>query len=670
MLQDTDKYKIPSATSSEKDRLGMLLEFRQQGESFIRQQRAYMDFDKALDLISGIEDRIPKSLSRIKNNQLKRDIREAVASISNIRPTWTYQSGDRKADDKVHALNKRQQYWYYQTFADMQIRSAFQYAGVLGTGFVVPHWKRKHWGYGKGDIALKVLSPRDVLPVQLPPSNDLQDAYCVIIRHETPINMAWAMWPEYQDMIVPDRESPSALMRASNAVLRFISPALNVGGNLKGKENQTTAWPTVDIYWAYIMDMSINTTGREMTMGEPGTSWSYTVPYIGQEIPDGTYGASGPRLRRAEPEDCLLYPNRRLVCFTNNGILRDGPNYDIHGMVPAVPFRFDSWAWEWLGFSLVRDTANIHLSATRLLRSIDDSQNARLRPPLSYNENTISENLASRFDARLPGVQIPANLDMGKPFELLIPAQYYDGAQSPQLFAHIKDLYAWAKQMIGLGDLTALAKAKQVPSSDSIEKLMEMAGPLITDMSRCCEASLVQVADIWKGLALQYYSTRDRLQKVGEAGAVDEDIDYDPGTMIPSHMPGENPNYPSAFSRLRRSKHAMDAISTYVNPQSVHELTNVSKRMSLLLLKKAGLKLDSWTIAKAFNIDNYGPEPQGTKNVYERWLAEQHIDRELAQELQGGMPQPGQGRGRPNTNQKPPTPATKDGGTRVTMKTS
>src|SRR6185312_5681630 len=495
-MPTSDNYKLPDFSAPERDRLGSLLDFKSQGESFIKQQRAYMDFDKALDLISGNgEGRVPKSLSRIKNNQLKRDIREAVASLSNIRPTWTFQSGDRKSDAKVHALNKRQQFWYYQTFADMQIRGAYQFAAVLGTGWLVPHWKRAHWGYGKGDIALKVLSPRDVMPVQLPANNDIQEAYMVIQRHETPINMARAAWPEHQDLIVPDRDAPSGLMTATNAVLQFLSPALNVGGSGRGKEKQTASWPTVDIYWAYIMDMSINTTGRPLLMGEPGTSWRYTVPYLNQQIPDGTYGINGPNMRPAQAEDCLLYPNRRLVTFTNTCILRDGPNYDIHGMVPAVPFRFDWWNWEFLGFSLVRDTANIHLSATRLLRSIDDSQNAKLRAPLAYNENLVSENLASRFDARIPGVQIPANLDMGKPFELLVPPAYYE--IPAQQYTHIQWLYQQAKQLIGLGDMTALAKAKQIPSSDSIEKLMEMAGPIIQDLSRLCEASLKQVADMW-----------------------------------------------------------------------------------------------------------------------------------------------------------------------------
>ena len=402
-------YKLPPAAEDEDDRLGALKEFRQQGESFVRQQRAYMDFDKALDLIAGVADRRPTSLSNIKNNQLKRDVREAVASLSNLKPTWTYVSGDRKADNRVHALNKRQQHWYFQTFADQRVRDVYQYAAVFGTGYIVPAWKRKHWGYGSGDIELKVLSPRDVLPVQLPPDGNLQDAYIVTLRFETPVNMARAAWPTDIDKLIPDRDSPTGLMRASNQMLQFLSPALNVGNALRGRENQNHAWPTVDLYWSYVMDMSINMTGRDVLMGEPGTSWSYTVPWLGKQIPDGTYSINGPNLRAADAEDCLLYPHRRLVVWTNQGILRDGPSYDIHGMVPAVPFYFDKWAWENLGFSLVRDTANIHQSATRLLRAIDDSQNAKLRPLIIYNENLISSNLAKRIDPRVPGIQIPPN---------------------------------------------------------------------------------------------------------------------------------------------------------------------------------------------------------------------------------------------------------------------
>jgi hypothetical protein len=448
-------------------------------------------------------------------------------------------------------------------------------------------------------------------------------------------------------------------------MLQFLSPALNVGSALRGRETQNHAWPTVDIYWSYVMDMSLNTTGADVLMGEPGTSWSYTVPWLGKQIPDGTYSINGPNLRSAEAEDCLLYPHRRLVIWTNQGILRDGPHYDIHGMCPAVPFYFDKWAWENLGFSLVRDTANIHQAATNLLRDIQDSVKAKLRPLIIYNENLISSNLAKRIDPRVQGMMVPANTDMGKAFELGIPPQYYEVPQT--IYDHIKYLYTSAKNIIGLNDLTALAKSKQVPNTDTIEKFVEMAGPLVQDMARMSESSMTLVADIWKGLAIQYYSTRDRMQKLGDDGAVEEDVDYEPGSMIPSHLYGENPNYPSAYSRQQRTKHAIEGISTVTAPLSAHQITNVSRRMSLLLLQKAGLPLDWWTIAKAFEIDNFGPEPEGTKNVMERWLAQQHIQRELMQEMQAG--QPGQQPGRPNSNQKPPQAASKDGGQRVTMKT-
>lgn len=660
-------YKLPPVEEDEEDRLGALKEFRQQGEAFNKQQRPYMDYDKALDIISGVDQRRPTSLSNVKNNQLKRDIRENVASLSNMKPTWTYVTGDRKADERVHALNKRQQLWYYQTFADMRVREVFQYAGVFGTGYLSPGWKRKHWGYGPGDIELKVLGPRDVLPVQLPPDGNLQEAYLVTLRFETPINMARSAWPRDADKLIPDRDSPTGLMRASNQLLQFLSPALNVGPLTKGREHQNHAWPTVDLFWTYVMDMSINTTGKDVLMGEPGTSWSYTVPWLGKKIPDGTYSINGPNLRSAEAEDCLLYPHRRLIIWSNQGILRDGPSYDIHGMLPCVPFYFDKWAWENMGFSLVRDTASLHQAVTSLMRDIVDASKARLRPLVVYNENLISSNLAKRIDPRVQGIMIPANTDMGKAFEPGFQPNYYD---TPQ---HIPDFMKWmqtqAKQMHGLNDLTAIAKAKQIPNSDTVEKLLEMAGPLVQDMARLCESSMTQVADIWKGLAIQYYSTKDRLLKLGDDGVVEEDIDYESGSMIPSHMPGENPNFPSAYTYQQRCKYAIEGISTHTEPLSAHQITNITRRMTLLLAKKGGLPIDWWTEAKALEIQNFGPEPEGTKNVIERFIAQKHIERELAQEMQAGMQQ-GQQPGRPNSNQKPPQAAMKDGGTRVINKTS
>ena len=671
MAVDFTSYRYPPQGAETKDLLGKLNEGRMQGETFLQGQRGYEDMDGAIDIIAGTADkRRPASLSRISPNWLKRNVREIVASLANIRPMWNFKNDNPAYDSHAGILNKLLHSWYLHTFADRAIRKALQYAAVQSRGYVSPVWKKDFWCYGRGDIELEVLGPRDVIPEQCGPDNDLQKAYAVHIHKEIPLNLAHAMWPAYADQITPDRSSSSNLRRGGGKLQRFISPVLDAASRLRGREADSRQLPTVDVYFTYILDTTINFGSEERLMGEPGTSWSYKVPYVGMKMPTGINDEQGrPTFREAMPEDCMLYPKRRLVIWTKGCIMRDGPSYWWHGMVPVVPFSMDDWPWEFLGYSAIRDGASLQDSGVTLLRAIDDSQNAKLRPPLAYDEDSLSKAFMERFDPRQPGQKVAHNLSMGDPIKLLVPPTYYDIPQT--IFAHIGNLVEMMKDLLGVKDISAITKARQMPSADAIEKMAEMAGPLMTDMSRTMEASIRLLGEMVKGLFFQFYDAQRRIQIMGPDGVTEQDYDYEPGNLVPSHLPGEPDTKPSALSRLERARWHMNNIFLEITPNSLHQLTQTTRKLMMLQLKKSGVPIDSWTIAEAFDIPNFGSAPVGAKTVFERWVAEQRLMAELKNALAPPQP-PGQGKGggRPNSNAKPPHVQNKDGGTRSTISTS
>ena len=127
----------------------------------------------------------------------------------------------------------------------------------------------------------------------------------------------------------------------------------------------------VDIYYTYVLDLRVNRgevdekgkpildeegnpIGKELEMGESGTSWYYKVPYLGQQIQRFEGGKMV--TRAATEDDCRVYPQRRLLISCENALMYDGPAFDWHGMVPLVPFYLDEWAWEQTGYSLFNGT--------------------------------------------------------------------------------------------------------------------------------------------------------------------------------------------------------------------------------------------------------------------------------------------------------------------------
>jgi hypothetical protein len=626
------QYTMPPVTSGEEYRIGWLKESVREGETFIRNATASIDMSQAKDIIAGVhQNKIPQQLSRMNVNLQKRLIRDIVSTMSNLRPLWGYDTDNKELDKQSVILNRLLLNWYQNTYADRAIKKALQYAAVMGTGWIGPDWKSNYWTRGRGEIILNVTAPEDLLPVQMPKDHNIQRAYAVTIREEVPINLARSMFPTQAHRIHPDRDAPGGLRKGISRMGSFLSPVLNrFAADQRSRKAVDTVYPVVDIYSTYVMDLSVNEGPVPRVMGEPDTYWNYTVPVLGHDIADPRTG----KPRKAGVEDSMLYPFRRLITWTNSCLLRDDTSYWWHGMVPRVKMTFDAWAWEFLGYSMTRDLNSIEESNNSISRAIDDSANARLRPTLVYDDKTLSKSLVESVDPRQPGQAIGVDFTISeRPIRPMLEAGYYDVPQ--WIFQVVQDNRELMKYLSGVNDYTAITKAAQIPSSDSLEKIMNMAGALVQDVSREMEASLGQLGEMIKAMFFEFYTAPRRLQIMGPDGITKEDTDYfEPSTLFPSHMPWESKDTPSTFSVVQRARHYMDSFFFSITPNSLHRITQMSTKLLYIQLQKLGLPIDPWTMAKINDIPNFGPPPDGTTTVFERWVAFERIKGDLQAHIQ------------------------------------
>jgi len=671
-------YQAPRWGSRDDFVHGWLREATQEGENYLKNQRAWTDIDKSIDIIAGGGmQRMPKAQSKLHMNMLKRDMREIIATLSNIRPMSSYKTDNDNLLKQANILNNLYRAWYLNTFADRSIRRILQYAGAGGLGWASPRWSKDFWVQGRGDIELGWYGPRDIIPIQIGRDHDIQKAYAVTIRDEMPLNQAWAKYPTKADILTPDRGSASWLAKGVRKVQRFASPVLNIFGQGRGKETEESPFPTVDIFKTYIMDLAYNDTDRPIHMGDG--NWSYDVPPYGSDIPTGVMKKDGtPVTRKATAEDAKMFPLRRLMIWCNNGMLYDDTSTYWHARVPAIPFLLDDWPWDMIGYPLTRDGASIQESATRLLRAIDDSANARLDPPLGYDENMLSRALMERLNPRAGGQRVPINMQMGDGIKELLSSSYYDVPSWIPEF--VKQLYEGMHYTLGTRDIQAIAKARQIPAGDSLEKLMELAGPILTDMSRNMEFSMREVGEQVKSLFFQFYDMPRRVQILGKDGVAEEDFDYKPGEMIPSHAPDEmemiargdmRQDQASRYSNIERARRHQNSFYFHITPNSMHQITQLTKKLLLMQLFRAGFPIDPWTIAEGFDIENYG-DPQQIHDIvgadvpsdkFGRWVAWMEFKQKLGQK-EPGHP------GRKPSGQVPPTVQQKDAGTRATVRES
>lgn len=688
------EWQAPPWGTKDERKLGWLDESVQEGQAWLRSQRGYSDITKAMNTLAGRDttDSPADYRSRLNTNRLKRNVREVVGTLAKLRPLWGYQSDNSAYKSHAEMMNNVTRAWYLEAFADRSIKEALQYAAATCRGWVRPVYRRGMGGTGRGDLTLLTYGSPCVLPNQLPASGNWQDAYVVHILEEMPVYLAHGMFPTFQDRLLP---SSSRYWYANDGVRQasqgnWLKRAFGLGG-ARATTDTSLSDSLIPVRYSYIIDLSVNTTGAPIPMGEAGASWSYTVPYIGQEISAGIDIPSGkPITRKATETDARMYPYRRLIISTDRVVTYDGPSFDWHGMFPGVSFCMDESPWEPIGFSLVHDGYELNEAIKKIYRGNMDKISSQLDMALAYDYNAVDKKEADRFDPMQPRARIgfDGSAMDGTPFQPVVPHEVL--AVTAESMKMIEMLEAGMDAQMHINDVAALARMRAVGSMDDIEKVMEANGPTIEDISRSMEPPMRDLGVMVKYGILQNYTTPRIMQYVGVDGITPQVFDYDPTSIVPSHLVGENAAAPSPHSAAERARIFADNLRFFILPGSLHEYTQMSQKLALIQLKKSGVIMDSQTIAEAFNVPGYGKIDGST--VIERAAREKEMELEFMARMAAisaglglnppspassggappGAPKPNGGapEGRPPTNSAPAHIVSKDGNARSTISTS
>jgi len=478
-------------------------------------------------------------------------------------------------------------------------------------------------------VDLIPLGPRDVLPVQIGRDHDLQRAYAVIVVEETPIAQMIAQYPHYADRIKATRNSPSwfgsfgtRIKRALRSGPRHVIDIIQDRG-----EDAMPSGPTCDKFTVYILDGTINRTDRPMDMGKPGTSWNYRVPNLGAEIP--THGMEK-QTREATEDDCLLYPLRRCLVATDDVVLSDGPATNWHGQVPLAQFCLDKWPDQFLGYSIIHDGWSIQKAINNNLRAYQDCVNQILRPHVGYDPNGSARKDIEKFDPRVPGQKIPLDTRLGEKFEFIqMPGM--PAGLSPLDFHQL--LVAEMDHMLAIPDMKALARAAQIPSDNTLDKLQEIAGPVVEDMSRSMEQPLTVLGEQVKSMFYQYYPDQRKMAILGADGR-QQYFEFKRDMLVPSGFMDKGKREDRRFlipDNMERARMARSECVLQIVPGSLHQITQTkSKMFALALWRDQRFPIDPQTIAERFEMNQFGELPGSLPTMLQRWAAWKKIEVQVA----------------------------------------
>ena len=636
MAKKDKTWQAPLFTETPQKRMGWVEEACiQEGESWLKGQTAYSDIPKALDIISGkIGSDANQKRSDLNVNHAKYDIRKIIETLADVRIGGQYTSDSPAYKQQAHMFNDVTRAVALEGQFPRKLRMALQYMGITGKGYIWPRYTRMNGE--EGGIEFEPLGLLDVLPVQLPADNDLQKAYAVTIIVMMPVYMAHGKFPAFQASLLP-----IARRRYTSTVA---ARRLDLAERFKYGESDGGNWDNLycEIRYTFIRDLSINESkDTVLPMGEENTSWFYEVPFLGKDIPAGVGSDGKQTTRKADLEDCMIYPYRRLM-ITSRGMnqpMYDGPAKDWSGMLPLAEYIADDWPWEPCGFSLTHDIHSIERARQRIERGVDQVLKARLDPAMAYDRTAgLNDGTAQTIDPFQERGRVGSDGPPDKLFATLLPQHLLEVPASAEAF--LKYLAAAEDNQLGLNEINNLAEFKANINNEGLDKALSLVGPIVKGISGGIEASTVTVWQLMKFMVPQYYTTKRVMQYVGPDGVTPETFDYDPGKLIPSHGPDEFHNLPSdvviangsIYSLAERARMYAKNLRLIVVPHTMHEITQTQEQLKWLQLYRGGFPMAPHDVAQKLNIENYG-EIEGD-TIWDRYVNYKKLEIEMAAKLQ------------------------------------
>ena len=632
-----------------------------EGEGYLSGMKAYQDFNKNLRVFDGIFR--DKSKSSLVTNQLRYNVTKFVTTLSEVREIATFGSDLPNYKKMAEMLTKVSKCVYLESDFPYQILKVLQYATVMGIGYLWPKVRASQYGTGPREMCFDALGLLDAVPVQIPDrTNDIQDAYGVTIYDYMPIAEASARFPLFQGQLqTVGRNRYQSFIQAQ----RQDFASARRYGQVGDAQSRSFGNLYTEIRYTFIRDLRVNTSGKEMEMGDKGTTWYYKVPTLGQPIFGGMRNGQ-PYLRPAMVEDCRIYPNLRLI-ITSSGldkVMYDGTSFDWDSNFPVIQYTIDDTPWEPGGRSMVGDVASIETTIRKHERKVDQVMTARKNPPMGYDLDTNGGAKIEHFDIFEEDVRLGlAGGEPTKTFQSLLPDTVaVDGTD----FNWLKYLGEKEQAQLGLNDVGNLQNMKLNIANDTADKMLESIGSLAKGIAMRIEKANKRIGERMKYLIPQWFDAARLIEYVGPDNIAKEMFDFNPDDMVPSHLPDEMikglyPEKPSMYDRLTRARFFVKKLRLISVPSTLLKITAMQQQLLYLQLKRGQAPLSWLTVFSKLDIaDPQGEIDKSFKEEVElekrKILAKIELMRELKEMgidpsiLDGGQDQ---GKGKPHPGGRP-----------------
>lgn len=557
-----------------------------EGQSFLESQSGFSKITEVIRTVMGdqYEDKLrPSTISQLSLNHMGKVGLDLASSLTDIKPFFTYKVTNQRFEPQADMGQKLATAWWSNRLIDLKFCDVIKYSLAAGSGYA-------HITYNSDtqDLDLLAEDPRDVLPIRPTDMFSVQNCFGVCIRRERTVNYLRHMYPAFANRIKPDREGSYAALAKQQSYQQKLSGLGLVSGFMAnlyaGMGGRPSAAPLTvpvsDVFTIYVKDDSVNETGADQIMGDASRNWSYIV-------------------KPGEP----LYPRKRCIVMTRScpEPLYDGPNIYWHGQFPVPKLTLDPWPWSWLGKSPLKDLLPINKAIDNTARGLMDKMEKCWRPDLVADSKSIAKAAADRIDTRRAGLR----LRIAQAGSILMPEPNIQSVTVGMEL--IKMLIDEMKELSGTQELSSLVQLGQIPSSETIERMIESWSPAIRLRSRVMEAFLREVAMMVLMNFFQFYTSAQRIAVLGPKGQTFEDFDFDPDTLIPDMLSmGLMTGDGNPLPRYERAREFIRYFTYQIAPGSLLAASEVTDKLMYLQLSRMGF-VDPITLLQKLGVNNLAP---------------------------------------------------------------
>jgi hypothetical protein len=476
-----------------------------------------------IDYLVGIQwkESMPSYRAKPVSNEILQMFWETIGLLTDVKPFFnvTAIGSASKFSKTQEVLNKLAKGWAGSSKFEFNLAKATMY-GMLTTAPAKIYWNPSAKGYsGDPSDGEQVFEPMPANAlIRLGAGEDLQDDEMVIYRRTRTLEWIKRQFPLMGVMVKPeearskytvDSQAPVTVMPT---FFQSMSPAARRMMGVSDKDMTQSVFPKAEVREFWMKDSTVNESSNQVWMGPEGQAWGYWVK-PGQK----------------------LYPRGRLMIRANGVTLYDEPNPYYHRKFPFALLGLYSVPWQMYALSVIGPWMKQQDILNQIMSGLLQNVKKAVNPPLLAPKAAIHPEALRAIDSSKPNLKISWNSNAGTP-----PTW----GQPPNLPGYVLQAYGIVKssmqQASGSAAMSGATDKKQVPGSDTLDRISFSKNTPIRMMGRNLEGFVDEIGGMWTANALQFYDATTRIELLGEDGLVKEDMDDRPGSLIPDGINSES----------------------------------------------------------------------------------------------------------------------------------